>query len=91
MLKAYVMRPENKLFELAMVCQNGESYQKTYRHDGTTYYNNDGQLPVGVTYKEYVVPPATGTGPGAARIVVGSDNQWYYTPDHYRTFYKFIP
>lgn len=71
--------------------QNGESYQKTYRHDGTTYYNNDGQLPVGVTYKEYVVPPATGTGPGAARIVVGSDNQWYYTPDHYRTFYKFIP
>ena len=71
--------------------QNGVKYDK-YWHDGTLYQNGKGQLPTrNVTYTEYVVPPKTGPGPGAMRIVVGSDNNWYYTPDHYNTFYHFIP
>jgi len=70
--------------------KDGINYQQ-YRHDGTTYSNREGLLPSGVTYKEFVVPPVSGNGPGVNRIVVGSDNNWYYTPDHYKTFIKFKP
>ena len=70
--------------------KNGTIYSR-YRHDGTIFMNAEGYLPGGVNYTEYVVPPIAGYGPGPCRIVVGSDNNWYYTPDHYRTFFHFIP
>lgn len=70
--------------------KNGTNYPQ-YKHDGTTFSNREGLLPSGVAYKEYVVPPKSGYGPGVNRIVVGSDGNWYYTPDHYKTFIKFKP
>ena len=70
--------------------RKGEVYN-AYPHDGTPHNNNRNYLPSGVTYKEYVVPTPGISGPGPARIVVSSDNNWYYTPDHYHTFLKFKP
>ena len=70
--------------------RNGIKYGQ-FRHDGTTFSNYEGYLPEGVSYTEYVSPITSGSGPGAARIVVGGDNTWYYTPDHYKTFFRFKP
>ena len=70
--------------------KSGDLYTR-YRHDGSNFMNYEGYLPSGVIYTEYVVPPSSGFGPGAARIVVGSDGFWYYTPDHYQTFFRFKP
>ena len=70
--------------------KNGIKYSQ-YRHDGSTFSNYEGYLPSGVNYTEYVVPPSSGYGPGTSRIVVGSNNTWYYTPDHYHTFFQFKP
>ena len=69
--------------------KNGMKYE--YGHDGTRFYNNEGYLPSEVRYIEYVVPTPGRLGPGPQRIVVGSDGNWYYTPDHYNTFIKFKP
>lgn len=70
--------------------KNGIKYSQ-YRHDGTPFSNYEGYLPSGVNYTEYVVPPSSGYGPGPSRIVVGNNNTWYYTPDHYHTFFQFKP
>jgi guanyl-specific ribonuclease Sa len=42
-----------------------------------------------IKYKEYYVKPEAGTNPpGSRRIVIGSDGSAYYTPDHYKTFWR---
>lgn len=68
---------------------SGKTY--TYRHDRGHYYNNPDYLPNGPSYTEFIVPPTSGKGAGTWRIIVGSDNQWYFTPDHHKTFIKFKP
>ena len=42
-------------------------------------------------YREYVVPTPGINGAGPQRIVVGRFGEWYYTPDHYKTFINFKP
>jgi len=57
--------------------QRGELYPQD-EHDGSTFRNDRGYLP---KRGEYHLPSINGTAPGANRIVVGSNNQWYYTLD----------
>ena len=70
------------------------------RNDGTTFQNREGLLPDHSLfekifntkyYKEYVVPTSGLQGPGPQRIVSGKFGDWYYTPDHYKSFIKFKP
>ncbi|EGK04756.1 ribonuclease domain-containing protein [Dysgonomonas mossii] len=72
--------------------QSGETYP--HRNDGSVFENRIPRnqtkpllpdRPLG-TYKEYVVPPTPGMrGVGPLRIVTNGTNFWF-TPDHYRTF-----
>jgi guanyl-specific ribonuclease Sa len=61
-----------------------------FRNDGSTFANREGRLPRKPAgyYKEYVHPTPGLAGPGPQRIVVGTEGEAYYTPDHYRTFKK---
>ncbi|MGM9739893.1 MAG: RHS repeat-associated core domain-containing protein [Candidatus Cryptobacteroides sp.] len=71
--------------------QNGESYP--HRHDGTVFRNDQGYLPQYNTndyYHEYVHPTAGLKGVGPQRIITGSRGEWYYSPDHYHTFIRFV-
>jgi ribonuclease T1 len=60
---------------------------------GVPHWNNEGRLP-GIpgtpgAYREFYVRPAPGTsGPGARRLVIGQDGNFYYTWDHYRNFVR---
>ena len=72
--------------------QNKESYP--HRNDGSVFKNNEGYLPSSKDpnyYHEYVHPTPGVKGPGPQRIITGSRGEWYYTPDHYKTFIRFVP
>ena len=69
--------------------ENGDILTQ-YCRDGTVYRNDEGLLPkTNGEYKEWVVPtpniPSHRSGP---QRIVSSGNHWYYTPDHYGTFYR---
>lgn len=57
---------------------------------GGTFYNNEGQLPSGHSYREFDVYPRTcGASRDAYRIVVDlSAGVTYFSPDHYDNFYR---
>lgn len=57
-------------------------------NDGAMFRNREGLLPRQSTayYREYVHRTAGLDGPGPQRIVVGRGGEWYYTPDHYKSF-----
>jgi guanyl-specific ribonuclease Sa len=61
-----------------------------YRKDGGTFQNREGRLPERPRgyYREYTVPTPGSPDRGARRIVSGGDppREFYYTPDHYRSF-----
>lgn len=59
-----------------------------HRNDGSVFGNREGLLPRQPRgyYREYVHRTAGLDGPGPQRIVVGSDGDWWYTPDHYASF-----
>jgi ribonuclease T1 len=59
-----------------------------FPNDGATFQNREGRLPRKPAgyYKEYVHPTPGIRGPGPQRIVAGENGEFYYTPDHYRTF-----
>ena len=72
--------------------QNKESYP--HKNDGAVFKNNEGYLPPSKDpnyYREYVHPTPGVKGPGPQRIITGSRGEWYYTPDHYKTFIRFVP
>jgi filamentous hemagglutinin len=51
-----------------------------------------GYLPVSSDpkyYHEYVHPTPGVNGTGVQRIVIGNGGEYYYTPDHYKTFIRF--
>lgn len=72
-----------------------------YRKDGSIFGNREGRLPEQPRgyYREYTVPTPGATNRGARRIVAGSgprrdvrrSGEYYYTPDHYRSFKRIRP
>ncbi|MDR0697787.1 MAG: hypothetical protein LBG28_00995 [Tannerella sp.] len=69
--------------------KNGQSYP--HRNDGSTFQNKEGILPSKGQdyYKEYVHPTTGVNGIGSQRIIIGRSGEYYYSPDHYRTFIRF--
>lgn len=67
-----------------------------YRKDGVVFHNRETRLPMRPHgyYREYTVPTPNGRDRGARRIVAGrgatgdvrNSGEYYYTPDHYRSF-----
>jgi len=59
-----------------------------YSKDGTVFSNYEGLLPAkpGGYYHEYTVITPGSPDRGARRIVAGSNGEYYYTGDHYRSF-----
>jgi hypothetical protein len=69
--------------------ENGEVLTQ-YRRDGTVYRNEEGLLPpIKGEYKEWVVPtPGIPSHRSGLQRIISSGSHWYYTPDHYNTFYR---
>lgn len=67
----------------------GEKYP--HKNDGSTFRNRENLLPKKQDgyYKEYVHPTKGVEGPGLQRIITGKKGEFYYSPDHYKTFIKF--
>jgi len=65
-----------------------------YAKDGTTFFNREGHLPRRSRgyYSEYTVRTPGARDRGARRIVAGGDSarsgEYWYTPDHYRSFLR---
>lgn len=61
-----------------------------YTRDGTTFFNREGLLPKAARgyYREYTVTTPGSRDRGARRIVAGQRGEFYYTPDHYRSFMR---
>ena len=68
---------------------NGKKH--SHRNDGSIFINKENILPSHVDgyYREYVHPTLGVKGAGLQRIVIGSNGELYYSPDHYHTFIKF--
>lgn len=61
-----------------------------HQRDGATFGNREGRLPRRARgyYREYTVPTPGARDRGARRIVAGTGGEYYYTPNHYRTFWR---
>jgi ribonuclease T1 len=61
-----------------------------FQRDGAAFGNREGLLPRRERgyYREYTVPTPGARDRGARRIVAGRDGEYYYTPDHYRSFWR---
>lgn len=59
-----------------------------HRNDGGMFGNREGRLPKQsrAYYREYVHRTPGIDGPGPQRLIVGRGGDWWYTPDHYKTF-----
>ncbi len=64
--------------------------RNSHRNDGTVFQNRERRLPAKPSgyYKEYVHPTPKLSGPGPQRVIIGTDGDAWYTPDHYKTFVK---
>lgn len=80
-----------------------ETYQYVITHNGecregyrgnTKFGNREKRLPIRnnngyLNYKEYdIYPYVKGKNRGPHRVVISSENEGYYTGDHYKTFKK---
>jgi len=61
-----------------------------YVRDGIVFHNREHKLPPKPRgyYHEYTVPTPGAHDRGARRIINGQPGEYYYTPDHYRTFWR---
>lgn len=61
-----------------------------YARDGIVFQNREHRLPPRPRgyYHEYTVPTPGLSSRGARRIISGQPGEYYYTPDHYRTFWR---
>jgi ribonuclease T1 len=59
-----------------------------FYHDGIVFENRERRLPAKPSgyYHEFVQPTPSDDGPGAQRVILGSQGEVFYTSDHYRTF-----
>lgn len=79
--------PPEAIATLALIQQGGPF---PYSKDGTVFQNRERRLPNRPRgyYREYTVPTPGSPDRGARRIITGGDppREFYYTPDHYRSF-----
>jgi guanyl-specific ribonuclease Sa len=68
--------------------QKGGPYP--HRQDGTIFGNRERRLPPKPRgyYREYTVPTPGAYDRGARRIVTGAQGEFYYTRDHYNSFFR---
>jgi ribonuclease T1 len=61
-----------------------------HARDGIVFQNRESRLPPRPRgyYHEYTVPKPGERDRGARRIISGQPGEYYYTPDHYRTFWR---
>lgn len=59
-----------------------------HRNDGGVFQNREGLLPARASgyYREYVIRTPGISHAGPQRLVIGRDDEVYYTHDHYRSF-----
>ncbi len=59
-----------------------------FRDDGIVFQNREGRLPGHDDgyYHEFVHPTPKLSGPGPQRVITGKGGEFWYTPDHYRSF-----
>lgn len=66
-----------------------------HRRDGVIFGNREHRLPEQARgyYREYTVPTPGARNRGARRIIAGGQppREFFYTPDHYRSFRKIQP
>jgi ribonuclease T1 len=64
-----------------------------YRQDDEVFGNREGLLPDEEYgwYREYTVETPGSDDRGARRFVVGEDDTFFYTDDHYASFSEVIP
>jgi guanyl-specific ribonuclease Sa len=69
--------------------RRGEELRQ-YRNDGIVFENRERRLPQHGPgyYREWVHPTPNERGPGPQRIVTGEKGEFYYTPNHYKSFIK---
>ena len=62
----------------------------SHRNDGAVFGNFEGRLPRKPRgyYREYVLRTPGISGPGPQRVILGQNDEIYYTPDHYETFIR---
>ncbi len=85
---AVVMGPKGRT-DLAPTLERIEKgIEHPHRNDGSVFQNRERRLPRKPSgyYREYVHPTPGERGPGAQRVVIGKDDEVYYTADHYKTF-----
>lgn len=72
---------------LALIKQGGPF---PYGRDGIEFQNRENRLPVKprLYYREYTVPTPGRRDRGPRRIISGRGGEFYYTQDHYRTFWR---
>jgi ribonuclease T1 len=79
--------PPEAIDTLELIAEGGPF---PYDRDGVTFENREGLLPdesVGY-YSEYTVETPGSDDRGARRIVAGSSREYYYTDDHYDSFWR---
>jgi ribonuclease T1 len=61
-----------------------------YARDGIVFQNRENRLPAKPRgyYHEYTVPTPGERDRGARRIISGQQGEFYYTQDHYRSFWR---
>ena len=61
-----------------------------YARDGIVFHNRENRLPPEPRgyYREYTVPTPGMPGRGARRLISGRSGEFYYSPDHYHTFWR---
>lgn len=75
---------------IRLIARNGPF---PYRQDGVVFENREGRLPrkPGGYYREYTVVTPGSPDRGARRLVRGSQEELFYTDDHYDSFRRVIP
>jgi guanyl-specific ribonuclease Sa len=75
---------------IRLIARNGPF---PYRQDGVVFENREGRLPrkPGGYYREYTVVTPGSSDRGARRLVRGSQEELFYTDDHYDSFRRVIP
>ena len=82
--------PKEGRATLALILKGGPF---PYSRDGVTFQNRERILPRQPTgyYREYTVPTPGENDRGARRLVVGREGEFFYTDDHYASFFEVVP